>query len=353
MMRTPSVPNDADDTTLSFVSKYARLAPINFPQPSHTTHPTSCVVSADETNHHLNRSFSHEQTLDTLHDLSSFHEDNVPITDDLLLSADMLNMNYMNGSSDENYSYVPLKEDMKLNQGVPLLELDELETNSDISESQLVPIIYAKELANEIDLLQKAHLLKQQQRSIAMSNGDDERICDNNSVPPPANMELLNFEALEEEFLLLQRQEYTPLPSPTLPSTMMEISSPTVIKAVASPAPSSPVVTEMETPIANLLQHNILAHNRLSPWFKLPTELWFKILSALNTEDLHRFSYVCKRFYLLAQDQACQHRVTIHRRMKFEQIWLDAIKRRRPRSLAFIECRQQELENPLEQTENQ
>ncbi|CAF4858927.1 unnamed protein product, partial [Rotaria sp. Silwood2] len=42
-------------------------------------------------------------------------------------------------------------------------------------------------------LLQKAHLLKQQQRSIAM-NSENERINDNNSVPPPANMELLNLE---------------------------------------------------------------------------------------------------------------------------------------------------------------
>ena len=357
-MRTPSVPNDADDTTLSFVSKYARLAPIILSQPPPPT--TTYIASSDETNHinhQLNRPFSHErnhqeETLDTLHDLSSFHDDNDLITDDLLLPADMLNMNYMNAASDENYSYVPLKEDMKSTQGVPLLELDELETNSDMSESQLVPIIYAKELANEIELLQKAHLLKQQQRSIAMSNPGDDRICDNNSVPPPANMELLNFEALDEEFALLQRRDYTPLPSPTDPSTMMEISSSPMLKPVTSPAPSSPVFTEMETPIANLLQHSILAHNRLSPWFKLPTELWFKILSALKTDDLHRFSYVCKRFYLLAQDQACQHRVTIQRRMKFEQTWLDALKRRRPLALAFIECRQQELETTPEQTES-
>jgi hypothetical protein len=229
--------------------------------------------------------------------------------------------------------------------GVPLLELDELETNSDISESQLVPIIYAKELANEIDLLQKAHLLKQQQRSNSL-NTENERITDNNSIPPPANMELLNFEALEEEFTILRRQEDTPSPAPTIPSIKMEISSPPLpVKQSESPVPS----TEIETPISNILQHSILAHNRLSPWFKLPTELWFKILAYLNTNELHKFSYVCKRFYLLTQDQACRHRIIINRRMKFEQYWFDSISRRKPISISFIDCRQQNLENTQQQ----
>jgi hypothetical protein len=312
---------------MSFVSKYARLAPIVFSQPIPTNENTDIL------NHH-------DQTLDTLHDLSSFHNDDTTITDDIFQTSDM---SHSDDTIDDNYSYVPLKEQMKsLNNNIPLLELDELETNSDISESQLVPIIYAKELANEIDLLQKAHLLKQQQRSIAMNN-DSERINDNNSVPPPANMELLNFEALEEEFALLQRREDTPISSPTI----MEISSPPIRAKSESPPP----LTEIETPIANILQHSILAHNRLSPWFKLPTELWFKVLSYLNTNDLHHFSYVCKRFYLLGQDQACHHHIIINRQMNLEQIWFEAIKRRKPSSLSFIECRQQDLENG-QQTEN-
>jgi hypothetical protein len=319
LMRTPSLPNGTDDTTMSFVSKYARLAPII------SSHGNSSLMSTDE-NHH-------EQTLD----ISSFHSENLTITDDIFQTSEMI---HSNDTIDENYSYVPLKEQMKSLNGIPLLELDELETNSDISESQLVPIIYAKELANEIDLLQKAHLLKQQQRSIAMNN-DSERINDNNSVPPPANMELLNFEALEEEFALLQRREDTPISSPTI----MEISSPPIRAKSESPPP----LTEIETPIANILQHSILAHNRLSPWFKLPTELWFRILPYLNTNELHHFSYVCKRFYLLVQDQACRHRIVIHRRKKLEQLWFDNISRRKPSSLSFIECRQQNLENTQQQ----
>ncbi len=123
---------------------------------------------------------------------------------------------------------------------------------------------------------------------------------------------------------------------------MMEVSSsPVPIKQPESPPP----LTEIETPVTNILQHSILAHNRLSPWFKLPTELWFKILPYLNTNDLHHFSYVCKRFYLLVQDQACQHRIVLQRRMNLEQLWLDIISRRKPISLSFIECRQQNLEN--------
>ena len=194
LMRTPSLSNGSEDTTMSFVSKYARLAPIVSTQSYPINGNSSSLISTDEN--------YHEQTLD----ISSFQ------TDDLFQASDMSHSNDTLDDIEENYSYVPLKEQMKNLNGVPLLELDELETNSDISESQLVPIIYAKELANEIDLLQKAHLLKQQQRSIAMNN-DNERINDNNSVPPPANMELLNFETLEEEFSMMQRQEYTPLPS--------------------------------------------------------------------------------------------------------------------------------------------
>jgi len=341
LMRTPSLSNGTEDTTMSFVSKYARLAPIISSQPVTTNGNSSITL---ETNHH-------DQTFDTLHDISSFHNENLTLTDDLLQTSEMNNSDNTIDDINENYSYIPLKEQMKSINGVPLLELDELETNSDMSESQLVPIIYAKELANEIDLLQKAHLLKQQQRSISMNN-ENERINDNNSVPPPANMELLNFEALEEEFTIFQRPD-TPLLSPTIPSTMMEISSsPLPTKQPESPpSPSPPPVTEIETPITNILQHSILAHNRLSPWFKLPTELWFKILSYLNTNELHHFSYVCKRFYLLIQDQACHHRIIINRRMKLEQLWFDIISRRKPISLSFIECRQQNLEN-LQQLEN-
>lgn len=338
LMRTSSLPNTTDDTTMSFVSKYARLAPI---------------VSSQS----ITETIRHDQTLDTLHDLSSFHNENTLTTDDLLQTSDIDNVDNTIDDIDENYSYIPLKEQSNTHNDIPLLELDELETSSDISESQLVPIIYAKDLANEIDLLQKAHLLKQQQRSISMNN-ENERICDNNSVPPPENMELLNFEALEEEFCILRRQDDTPSPSPTI----MEISSPPpppplppveplTIKQSESPSPPS---TEIETPITNIFQHSILVHNRLSSWFKLPTELWFKILPYLETNDLHNFSYVCKRFYLLVQDQACHHRITIYRRMKFEQIWFDSIIRCKPMSLSFIDCRQQNLENiSQQQIENQ
>jgi hypothetical protein len=325
LMRTSSLPNGSDDTTMSFVSKYARLAPIVSSQP---------VTTISEIN-------PHDDTLD----MSSFHTENTILTDDLLQTSDMINSDNTNDDLDENYSYIPLKEQLNSINGIPLLELDELETNSDISESQLVPIIYAKELANEIDLLQKAHLLKQQQRSISMNN-ENERINDNNSIPPPANMELLNFEALEEEFSIIKRQEDTPLPSPTISSTLMEISSPPVpVKQPESPLPPPPASTEIETPITNILQHGILAHNRLSSWFKLPTELWFKILPYLNTNELHNFSYVCKRFYLLVQDQACRHRIVINQRMKLEQLWFDTLSRRKPISLSFIKCRQQNLEN--------
>jgi hypothetical protein len=337
-MRTPSS-HGTEDTTLSFVSKFARLAPIISSQPQ-LTNGNSSILSADENNNNINRSLNiDDQTLDTLHDLSSYYNETGTISDDLLQSTDMT----QSDETTENYSYIPLKEHMKGMNSIPLLELDELETNSDMSESQLVPIIYAKELANEIELLQKAHSLKQQQRSMAMNN-DNERINDNSSIPPPDNMELLNFEALEDEFTILHHHEYSPLPSPRIPSTMMETSS--------SPIPpkpiSSPPLTEIETPS---LQQSILAHNSLSPWFKLPTELWFKILPYLNTNDLNHFSYVCKRFYLLVQDQAGQHRIIINRRMQLEQIWFDIISRRKPISLSFIECRQQNLENTQQNIE--
>jgi hypothetical protein len=154
---------------------------------------------------------------------------------------------------------------------------------------------------------------------------------------------------LEEEFFIFHAREDTPLPSPTITTTLMEISSPPVpTKQPESPSAS----TEIETPIANIFQHSILAHNRLSPWFKLPTELWFKILRCLNTNELHHFSYVCKRFYLLVQDQACLHRIVIDHRMNLEQIWFDIISRRKPISLSFIQCRQQNLENTQQQIEN-
>ena len=324
LMRTPSLPNSSDDTTMSFVSKYARLAPIVTSQTATTTLEIN----------------SHDQTLD----ISSFHTENVILTDDLFQTSEMINPDH---TIEDDYSYVPLKEQLNSINGIPLLELDELETNSDMSESQLVPIIYAKELANEIELLQKAHLLKQQQRSISMNN-ENERINDNNSVPPPANMELLNFEALEEEFCILQRREDTPSPSPTIQSTMMEISSPPLS---TKPPESLPSPSEIETSMNNIFQHSILAHNRASPWFKLPTELWFKILPFLNSHELHNFSYACKRFYLLVQDQACRHRIVIHHRMQLEQVWFDVLSRRKPISLSFIDCRQQNLEN-TPQSEN-
>ncbi|CAF4433234.1 unnamed protein product, partial [Adineta steineri] len=158
-----SLSNPTEDATLSFVSKFARLAPII---PSHSTNGNTSILSpADENNNNINRlSYIelnyHEQTLNTLHDLSSFHNENATITDDLLETS---NMNYSDDTNDEitdDFSYVPLKEQMNAFNTVPLLELEELETNSDISESQLVPINYAKELANEIELLQKAHSLK-------------------------------------------------------------------------------------------------------------------------------------------------------------------------------------------------
>ncbi|CAF0988307.1 unnamed protein product [Rotaria sp. Silwood1] len=351
LMRNSSISNGTDDTTMSFVSKYARLAPIISSQPF-PTNRNSSTIPIDENISNMNRSLNieinhHEQTLDTLHDLSSFHIENSIITDDLLQTSEMIHADSTIDEHEENYSYVPLKEQIKTINNIPLLELDELETNSDISESQLVPIIYAKELENEIDLLQKAHLLKQQQRSIAMNN-DNERINDNNSVPPPANMELLNFEALEDEFSILQRQEDTPLPSPRIPSTMMEISSSPIPTTSESPIPSS----EIETSLTHVLEHSILAHNRLSPWFKLPTELWFKILPYLNTNELHNFSYACKRFYLLVQDQACHHRIIVNRRKELEQLWFNSISRRKPVSLSFIECRQQNLENLQQSNEN-
>ena len=347
---------------MTFVSKYARLAPIPASQ-TPLTHSVNPMMTNEEPDHHLNlllpSEFTHhDQTSDTLHDLSNYHDENHLMNEDFLPTTEMFHPHFLNGPADENYSYVPLKEDLKSLEGVPLLELDELETSSDISESQLVPIIYAKDLANEIDLLQKAHLLKQQQRSIANAN-EGERNLDNNSVPPPANMELLNFEALEEEFSMVHREERTPIASPRPPSTLMDISSspipppvvpPVVLpeepaKPVTPPVPCSPATTELETPTLNLLQQSILAHNRLSPWFRLPTELWFKILLLLKNNDLKNFSTVCKRFYLLAQDQACEHQIVFQRQMHFEKIWLDAIQQRKPHSLAFIECRQRDLEN--------
>jgi len=294
LLRTTS-----DDSSLSFVSKYARLAPI--------------VSSSNLSN-------------DTLHDVSS-----LPLTDDLLQTSDIAN-----DDVEDNFSYVPSKEQLNSINGMPLLELDELETSSDISESQLVPIIYAKELANEIDLLQKAHLLKQQQRSMSMTTTENERLIDNNSVPIPDNMELLNFEALEEEFSIHPSRHETPTASP-----IMEICSP----------PRPPSVHENDTPLTNVLQHSILAHNRSSPWYKLPTELWFKILRHLPTNDLHNFSYVCKRFYALAQDRACQHQICFNRRLRFEALWLDSLARRQPISITFNECRQQTLEQQQQSTD--
>ncbi|UJR20965.1 hypothetical protein I4U23_024071 [Adineta vaga] len=341
LLRTSSSSNPTEDTTLLFVSKFARLAPI---VPTHPTNGNTSHLSSDENNNSLNRSFhidmnAHEQTFDTLHGLSGFHDENVTITDDLFPTGDMTHTSDAIDEGNESFSYVPLKEQRTRMDNVPLLELDELETNSDISESQLVPIIYAKELANEIELLQRAHSLKQQQRSMS-TNHENDRINDNNSVPPPANMELLNFEALDEEFSVLHHHsEDSPLSSPRIPSTMMEVSS-------------SPLVTETETPKTSILQHGILAHNRLSPWFKLPTELWFKILPYLTTNELHNFSYVCKRFYLLAQDQACQHKIIFTRRMQLDQLWFDVIARRKPISLTFIEGRQQNSENTLQSIES-
>ncbi|CAF1306312.1 unnamed protein product [Rotaria magnacalcarata] len=364
LMRHSSLPNGTDDTTMSFVSKYARLAPIV----SYQTLPSNRNSSAnpiDEHSTNMSRSFMletnhHEQMFDTLHDLSSFHNESSITTDDLLQTSEMIYTDCTINESDENYSYVPLKEQMKSMNEIPLLELDELETSSDISESQLVPIIYAKELENEIGLLQKAHLLKQQQRSNAMNNEND-RMNDNSSIPPPANMELLNFEALEEEFTTSHQPRHddnTPLPSPkvpspklpspTVPSIMMEVSSSPIPTKSVSPPPLS----ELETPITNALQQSILAYNRLSPWFKLPTELWFKILPYLNTKELNSFSRVCKRFYLLVQDQACRHQIMLYRRKRLEQIWFDAIGQRKPIALSFIECRQEILENLQHKIEN-
>ena len=337
LMRTPSITNANDDTTT--VSKYVRLASIVAVQAEASNGHSPNDTSVNE--------FTHQ--LDTLHDASSFDEEHIPLTDDVFSTAGLtMHSNTTSDTAMENYSYIPLKEDMKSMHGIPLLELDELETSSDISESQLVPIIYAKDLANEIDLLQKAHLLKQQQRSTATTDNDD-RANNTSSVPPPDDMELLNFEALEEEFFSTYQHEKTPVPSPTIPSTTMEISPPPPPEASG---PSSPLYTEMDTSVASLLEHTILTHNRSSSWFKLPTELWFRILSHLNSSDLHHFSLVCKRFYLLAQDQACHHRVTLHRRMNIEQLWLDAIKRRKPVSLSLIECRQQALENNQDPTDD-
>ena len=320
---------------MSFVSKYARLAPIASSQ-NFSRNKNSSIDENNNVNH------SHEQND---HDISSFHNETSMITDDIFQTSQLINFDSTINETNENYSYVPLKEEMKIIHDIPLLELDELETNSDISESQLVPIIYAKELANEIDLLQKAHLIKQQQRSFASINNENERINDNNSVPPPDNMELLNFEALEEEYSTLQQQDNTPIPSPTTMEISSLSSTPTKIQ---SPHPSS----ETETSLITILQHSIFAHNCLSPWFKLPTELWCKILSYLNTNELYKFSYVCKRFYLIVQNPACCHRIIIDRRMNLEQIWFDSISRRKPVSLTFIECRQQTLENLQQQIEN-
>lgn len=357
MRMVPITNNGSDDNSMGFVSKYARLAPIassQTPIPSPSPPPPASLPP-------IQMSSMNATMDDTFHDFDD--ENNLP---------------------EDNFSYVPLKQDLKSVEGIPLLELDELDASSDISESQLVPIIYAKELANEIDLLQKAHLLKQQQRSMNMFN-DQERSQDNNSVPPPANMEPLNFEALDEEFSTLEQRENTPVPeSPTI-TTTMEISTPPVPETIETPTQTKdkeiftitePIVapiridlletsttTELieqsirtestETPhLLNSLQQSILGHNRLSPWYRLPTELWFKILPMLSIQDLHEFSYVCKRFYSLTQDHACQHRIVLNRRMNIEQVWMDGIKRRKPISLSFVECRQQDLENRQESSEN-
>ena len=322
-MRTSSLPNGTDDTSMSFVSKYARLAPISLLQPTMSTSSSEPIL--------------HDQTLDN----SSLHTDNFLLTDDLFQTLDMNHTDSTLDDAEEKYSYVPTKEQLHSINGVPLLELDELETSSDISESQLVPIIYAKDLANEIELLQKAHLLKQQQRSMSMDN-DNGRTMDNSSVPPPENMELLNFEALDEEIFVFHQAEDTPIPSPNKSTTMMEISSPPLPREIL---PTPPPSTDNEPSLTHTFQHSLLAHNRLSPWFRLPTELWFKILRFLPNHDLYQFSYVCKRFYLLVQDRACHHQIIFHRRMKFEQFWFDALIRRQPISLSFIQCRQQNLEN--------
>ncbi len=330
---------------MSFVSKYARLAPIISSQPIVNPSENVDENNNDSTTTTTNIEVAHgDNSLDTLLNISSLHNDDVTLTDDLLQTSEMIHPNNVSDHIGDDFSYIPLKEQRNSLNDVPLLELDELETNSDMSESQLVPIIYAKELENEIGLLQKAHLLKQQQRqqSLAESN-DDERMNDNSSVPLPANMELLNFEALEEECSVQQqRQEENSLtPSPRAPSTTMEVSSP-------PPAISSTI--EIETPNNHIVQHSTLIHNRTSPWFKLPTELWFKVLVHLNQNDLNHFSLVCKRFFLLVQDQACRHRIRIHRQITIKKEWFETIQRRKPISLTFDECRQQELEDEQQQS---
>jgi hypothetical protein len=333
---------------MSFVSKYARLAPIVTTQ----VPLAPSIVSTDEINNDRDHSLAvditgDDRTHDTFDDFQACHENSVTINDDLLPISNTMHSEYVGLADDDDFSYVPLKEEMKPFQDIPLLELDELETSSDISESQLVPIIYAKDLANEIELLQKAHQLKQQQRSIAISN-DHDRYQDNSSVPPPENMELLNFEALDDDYSVLQRDDRTPLPlSVVLPSTNMNVSSFAMTNLDESTLSSES--DEIPTPIIDPTQQHILAHNRLSVWFQLPAEIWFKILCSLSTKDLHSFSYVCKRFHTLAQDQACHHKIVVTRQMKLEQIWFDAIQRRKPLALSFIECRQQDQEKTDEQ----
>jgi hypothetical protein len=124
----------------------------------------------------------------------------------------------------------------------------------------------------------------------------------------------------------------------------MELPSFNALEKTSLSESSSTTHDEAQSLVENVLQQSILAHNRMSPWFQLPTELWFRILPLLTSEDQRHFSYVCKRFYLLAQDQACRHRVNIRQKTKLELIWFEAIKRRKPVSLAFIECRQEDLE---------
>ncbi|CAF4375508.1 unnamed protein product, partial [Didymodactylos carnosus] len=266
--------------------------------------------------------------------------------------------------TNSNYDYVSLNQEQQHSIiDMPLLELDELETASDISESQLVPIVYAKDLANEIALLQQAHQANQQQkreqreaRLLLHQQDEDDRMNDNNSVPPPANIELLNFDTLDDELLIKHEcVNAIPIATTTLTTVPNVLYKNTIDDTISNYNENSSVNnTEMDISISStppLILTTTSNVNSSCLWYRLPTELWFKVLPYLNQNEFTNFSLACKRFYLLVQDQACQHRTILYRKSIIKQEWLHTIARRKPMALAFIECRQQNLEQEKDSTQ--
>ncbi|CAF1101465.1 unnamed protein product, partial [Didymodactylos carnosus] len=374
-------------TTRKFLSKYARLAPITTthqvniatvqricPKLKRDTNNISVKKDEDQPQNVLNyiNNNCKDENVDVL---SEDYLSNMNLSMPSTLDNDRSNQSELIGvmnddvdsAMDNTYDYAPFEQQHHDIIDIPLLELDELETASDICESQLVPIVYAKDLENEIALLQKAHQAKQQQRReqreahlLLHQQDEDDRLNDNNSVPPPANIELLNFDTLDDEVLIKQECVNEILSAATalltLPTVLYksddtinnnndnENSFDTMDISLMS-MPSFPIITT-----SNIQQHTTLAHNRLCLWYRLSAKLWFKILSYLNQNELYNFSQACKRFYLLVQDQACQHRTILYRKPIIEQQWLHTIARRKPIALAFIECGQQNLEQDKKPT---